>query len=132
MNENTEMNINEAIDWLQQTGGAIQDFAVEQAPLYCREVVAWEFWYGMAGCLGGLLLLTVGGLLLRKGFAITREGKGKGLSYCEREDPFGWMGSAILLLVLGTILSAGSATKAIKAAVAPRLVIVEHLKGLRK
>lgn len=33
MNTETETNINQAIDWIQKTGGQIQDFAMEQPPL---------------------------------------------------------------------------------------------------
>jgi hypothetical protein len=29
MNQETEKNINEAIDWLQETGASVQDFAVD-------------------------------------------------------------------------------------------------------
>lgn len=123
-----ENNINGAIQWLQQTGGAVQDFAVEQVPLYCREVVAWQLWTGIAGVVAGMLILAAGGTLLRKGFAIMKEGKGKG--YCEREDPFGWMLPAIILLACGTMLVAGASLKAVKAYVAPRMVIVEHLRSL--
>ncbi len=55
MKGTTEENINEAIDWLQQTGGRIEDFAMEQAPLYCQEIIQWTFWSGIIGGLIGFI-----------------------------------------------------------------------------
>ena len=123
MNEQTEKNINEAIDWLQQTGGSIQDFAVEQAPLYCREVVAWELWYGIAGIVLGLAVLLGGVWLVRKAMSMYRD-DGDGT-----EAVPGMTGA--LAIIGGVVIVAGSAPSAIKAAVAPRLVIVEHLRGMK-
>lgn len=128
--EATATNINEAIGWLQQTGTQAQNFAIEQAPLYCREVVAWEFYSGTLGIIGSLVIITTGFVILRKGLTLIKEGKGK--SYFERPDPFGWMLIAIILLVIGMMMITGSSIKATKACVAPRLVIVEHLRGLTK
>lgn len=124
MNQDTEKNINEAIDWLQQTGGQIQDFAVEQAPLYCREVVAWELWSGLVLVALGLGLLLVAVWLMKKGIAIYRGGG------CGEE--IGPMILSIFAFIVGGFLLANGAGSSIKASVAPRLVIVEHLRGLNK
>jgi len=123
MNPETEKNINEAIDWLQQTGGQIQDFAAEQAPLYCREVVAWEFWIGIAGSLLGAALLLLGGWLVRKGIQLAHNPQSRG------EEAFPVMlGVVVLSASIGVFCTMTPRT--IKAAVAPRLVIVEHLRQL--
>jgi hypothetical protein len=123
MNPETEKNINEAIDWLQQTGGQIQDFAAEQAPLYCREVVAWEFWIGIAGSLLGAALLLLGGWLVRKGIQLARNPQSSG------EEAFPMMLGVVALSVsIGVFCT--MLPRTIKAAVAPRLVIVEHLRQL--
>ncbi len=126
MNPETEKNINEAIDWLQSTGGSIQDFASEQAPLYCQEVVRWELWSSAVGSAVGILMIVVGvvsGLLFVK-FMREDEGEpnGRTLVTC---------GIMFLSLIFGLIASKDSAPRLIKALTAPRIVIVEHLRGLK-
>lgn len=127
MTPETETNINEAINWLQQTGGSLQNLASEQAPLYCREVVAWEFWSG--AIYGGIgIALSVIGLAAAMKFV--RWMKEDGGEPNSRTLPACVI--ATLCLILGPILAADNIPQAIKAAVSPRLVIVEHLTGLRK
>ena len=127
MTQETETNINEAIDWLQQTGGSIQSFALEQAPIYCREVVAWEFWSGTIYAVVGAVMTAVGVIAARKFIQWMHQDDG---------EPNGRTLSAFTVAIVG--LSAGvimvleNTPRAIKAAVSPRLVIVEHLAGLRK
>lgn len=124
----TETNINEAIDWLQKTGASIQDFAVEQAPLYCREVVAWEFWSGIAFCSMGLaaIIIPLAAVYWFREWIeediVSYKSSGVG-------GIFAIMGS-ILSVLIGVVAIAHSAPQAIKACVAPRLIIVEHLRGL--
>jgi hypothetical protein len=123
MNPETEKNINEAIDWLQQTSGQIQDFAAEQAPLYCREVVAWEFWIGIAGSLLGAAIALAGVWLVRKGIQLSHNPKSSG----EEVLPM-MFGAVVLLASIGLLCT--MLPRTIKATVAPRLVIVEHLRQL--
>jgi hypothetical protein len=123
----TVANINEAIDWLQKTGAQVQDFAVEQAPLYCREVVAWEFWMGIINSSFGFLFLVTPLVMLwryRQWF---------------KEDLACLGTGSLAASILVPLISAGGlitifncAPQTVKAAVAPRLVIVEHLRGLTK
>jgi hypothetical protein len=126
MNPETEKNINEAIDWLQSTGGSIQDFASEQAPLYCQEVVQWELWSSAAGSAFGILLIVVGivsGLLFIK---FMREDEGE--PNCRTLVTCGTM---FLGLIFGLLVSEDFVPQLIKALKAPRIVIVEHLRGLK-
>lgn len=125
MSTDTEKNINEAIDWLQQAGGSVQDFAVEQAPLYCREVVAWELWYGIALVVFGVVMLATTPLfwkLTAKVFKTDKYGNPAALVP-------GFAG--VMAAIAGCFVLSYGIPKAIKAAVAPRLVIVEHLRGLK-
>lgn len=121
MTSPTEKNINEAIDWLQQTGGAIQDFAVEQAPLYCREVVAWHLATGLMTVAISILLGLMGVWLIRQTRTLHKAGDAS-LIFTSL--------AAVCAVVLAGVLIFRGGTCAIKAAVAPRLVIVEHLRGL--
>jgi hypothetical protein len=125
MTQETEKNINEAINWLQQTGSAIQNFASEQSPIYFREVVEWTFWYS-ALCGGlGLVLVTLGivGAFKMKSW-IDKVGGHPSYTF----NIFG----TFLLLIFGIFLTCEHIPNAIKAKVAPRTVLIEHLNGLRK
>lgn len=125
MTPETEKNVNEAIDWLQKTGGSIQDFAVEQAPLYCREVVQWQLWEGIVCGSAGVILC----LLVILFWKLTR----KVFNTHDYGNPAAIIPGIAggLCAVFGTMALVVGSQKAIKAAVAPRLVIVEHLRGLK-
>lgn len=134
MTPDTEKNINEAIDWLQQSGGAIQDFAVEQAPLYCREVVAWELYNGIALCVLAVILLIVMAACWKVALrwkGAERAKKESDLYYSASEAFVGPMIGGIVAAIAAFVILTHGAPMAIKAAVAPRLVIVEHLRGLK-
>ena len=127
MTPQTEENINEALNWLQETGSAVQDFAVEQTPLYCQEVVAWTFWQNAIGAGFGLTLLAVGIFCAYQLIKASRSDKDN--------EEFVMAISVIigtLALMGGIITTATQLPDAVKAAVSPRLVIVEHLMNLRK
>lgn len=130
--DTTEQNINQAIDWLQKTGWQIQDFAAEQAPLYCREVVAWELWSGAWTAIAGVLLAIIAAWLLKLMKRLAYSGKSP-----FNEDEFHPDGifpamAAICAIVAALVCISVGVPQAIKAAVAPRLIIVEHLRGIQK
>lgn len=127
MTPQTEENINEALNWLQETGSAVQDFALEQTPLYCQEVVAWAFWQNAIGAGFGLALLAVGIFCAYQLIKASRSDKDN--------EEFVMAISVIigtLALMGGIIATVIHLPDAVKAAVSPRLVIVEHLMNLRK
>jgi hypothetical protein len=127
MTPETEQNINEAIDWLQKTGGAIQDFTAEQSPLYCKEVIAWELWSSVAGAVLGTVMFVTAIVAL----VIFVKGMRK-----YHGEPNGVTVSAIFIgivcIVGGIALPMNYVPRAIKAIVAPRMVVVEHFRGLTK
>lgn len=126
MNEQTEQNINQAIDWLQHTGAQIQDFAIEQAPLYCREVIAWQFWSSAISGGAGITVTLIAVVAFIKFARWMKEDDGEPNA---RTIPAVCI--AILGMIVGPILAMENIPQAIKAAVSPRLVIVEHLRGLK-
>ena len=125
MTQETEKNINEAINWLQQTGSAIQNFASEQSPIYFREVVEWVFWSSaLSGGLGiVLVILGIVGAFKMKSW----------IDKIENHPSYTFnIFATLLLLIFGTVLSCRQIPNAIKAKVAPRMVLIEHLTELRK
>lgn len=124
MNEATEKNINEAINWIQATSESVQDFATEQAPLYCREVVAWELWSGIALVSASVITLIIGLALLKKFWKATDNDEecilGSSIAF------------GIFILLPCIIVITHGARNSIKATVAPRVVIIEHLKDICK
>ena len=127
MTPQTEENINEALNWLQETGSAMQDFAVEQTPLYCQEVVAWAFWQNAIGAGTGLALLAVGIFCAYQLIKTSR-------SYKDNDEIVMALSTIVggLALIGGVIATTIHLPDAIKAVVSPRLVIVEHLINLSK
>ncbi len=122
MNTDTEKNVNEAIDWLQQTGGTIQDFAVEQAPLYCQEVVAWKKMDGAIDCGTGAIFV-IGAIILAK---VTRPETYNSM-FRECLAPI----LAVLCAAMAVLSFGVGVTSIVKASTAPRMVIVEHLRSLK-
>lgn len=119
MSPESEKNLNEAIDWLQQTAGSIQDFAVEQAPLYCQEVVSWTFWLGLLGTVAGILII---------GFVVLC------IRWCFKNPHNDAVPGIVIASVFMSAAAAGFlctlTPRMVKAVVAPRVVVVEHLRGL--
>ena len=127
MNEHTEQNINEAIDWLQQTAGCIQDFATEQTPLYCQEVVAWTFWSGLVLTTAGVILLSVFIYCMKR---ISKEIRADG---DENEYIIAPCVIGGIITLVGACALIGSGThNMVKAKVAPRMVIFEHIQEIAR
>lgn len=138
MNPETEKNVNEAIDWLQKTGGSIQDFAVEQAPLYCREVIQWELWSGAVSCASGIVFAAIGVKLLRVAKKWSKEDAAKkaeaakqGCYHSTSDAYIVPLLAGLIALLISVLVLCESTPAVIKVVVAPRLVIVEHLRSLR-
>lgn len=127
MTTDTESNINEALDWLQKTGGAIQDFASEQAPIYCKEVVAWELWSSIFFAGIGLAILLGLVCLVKQLLRWDKDDAEVSELRIVLTTVF-----AIVSAVVGPVLVLANTPQVIKAAVSPRMVIVEHLSNLRK
>lgn len=131
MNENTEKNINEAIDWLQQTGGSIQDFAVEQAPLYCQEIIRWEITRSVGGMGFAVFLIAIA---IALGFSVKKSiHKWRLLPEASRSKEGPGMVrtiSAFVLAGFSLLPFMNGAYKLARVISAPRVVIVEHLRNL--
>lgn len=110
--------------------GTASPFMADQAPLYVQEVVAWEIWSHAALTALGFGLLVVAGLafvmLVRVGSKIP-EGKA---SYDVEQTFTWWFFSSATLGLIGCTVFAVNAYCMLRPIVAPRVVILEHLRGL--
>lgn len=129
-NQNTDDRLKESlvevIDWLKVGAEQSKDFVIEQAPMVAQEYVAWTFWEAVIGLAVCLLLAPLACLA----FAITI----RWMRDDEFGDPSGFVGAIITgMLAIGVFIGAyANATTAIKATVAPRVVIIEKIATLTK
>lgn len=123
MTPETELNINQAIEWLQSTGTSVRNFTSEQAPLYCQELLRWELWGSLTQLVLGVALLILTAVLARTAYRRDQEGY---------YDIMGYIIFSVPLLAAGLVLTIFSVMDIGKVLVAPRLVIVEHFKALSK
>lgn len=130
MNTTLEQNINDLTAWIKTTAQATQGFVTEQTPLYIKEYLNWYFWeavfYASAFGLLSLILLIVGGVLLKVGMNI--EKNNKSLKYEDSSGYFmGGILSLVFALILLTFIVGSNVHNAIKVKVAPRVVLVESI-----
>jgi len=135
MNPQTETNINQALDWLQKTGGAIQDFTVEQAPIYCREVITLQIATGIGGILVALILAFATKFLWDYSGAVNDRAKKEAKTEIDFYDARG-AGAGVRCLsffcgVASLCFSICSSVSVLEALIAPRVVILNHIRGLR-
>jgi hypothetical protein len=123
MKEETEQNVNEAINWLQETGGLIQSFASEQAPIYCREVISWKKMEGVMDFGVGILFAVAAAFFFKMSRKLECDS-----FFREVACP----GIGFICCFFAPILAISGVTSFAKASFAPRVVIVEHLKDLNQ
>lgn len=111
--------VQKAIEATEKAG----DFAVEQAPLVVQEYIARAILYGVRDALIGAVLLTVGLVLLPRGWRLA--------------NAYATEGAGVFMLIVSVAMtvigSAGlylGASLALSVYVAPRVYILEQLKGL--
>lgn len=118
-------------EWLKNTMDNGGDFVLREAPLVAQELIAWEFWSNaiIAGALLPAAVIIVGMLWwfrkeIYSGLAGRCEGKAA-MSIAALA-----LGSAAIVVAL--LNGATCARKATKAAVAPRVVLIEKISELTK
>lgn len=127
------MEQTELINWLKDAAESAGEFVQREAPLVANEIVAWHFWSsvgGIAFCsLAASLAWGVAGwfFLRWKAFGYElrdgQKGEGCGILFFALT----LTGFAIFLPGLGF-----NGYEAIKAKVAPRVVIIEYIRGASK
>lgn len=119
-----EKRLNDWLDSLEKMAEKGGDFLGEQIPLLVQESLAWEFWYAIFA-LAALLPLGIAAFAL---FWRTKETiKDFGDEPASFIPFFAFIATGICLA-----FSIGNAHNAVKVKVAPRVVIVEQLRGMVK
>lgn len=124
MNERLER----LLDKLEKGLDAGVDFLGDQIPPYAQEVLEWHFFvHGLPS----VLLFVASGLFLVAAVKTGRIAKGElAKSYLDRVEAwfFAFVASVCLAL-LCLLCSLMEGVKAAKAKIAPRVVIIEHIRG---
>jgi hypothetical protein len=115
-----QLKVLEYLQGMESRIGKAENFVIEQAPLYVQELLMWHFWSNML--VAAVLLLiaaAIAGLFV----------------YAVRID-YEVLPAAILFgipvcfcFLIGSTLFVSCS---VKAKIAPRLVVVEHIKGQMK
>lgn len=120
--------LNSLLDWVGETTKSAQGFVLEQAPLVAQEIVAWELWASVVwvvfGAVGVACLATTARVCWVK--AKNHEPQDN------YDDTVGGFVVAVVFSMLGTLglffgVCAVQTVDAVKAKVAPRLVIVDYV-----
>jgi hypothetical protein len=115
-----EEQLTDVLNWLKVRADGAEKFVLEQAPLYVQEVVAWVFW---GNFLASMLCFAT---ILVSGYSAFRF-----LLWLGKDDNHEYAPLIMFWavpLVVSVIGFFQTAPQALKAHVAPRVVIVEHLQ----
>ena len=125
MNDQLNERLVSLMDYIGSVAKDADAFARAQLPDAAREIVAWELWSGVARAVFGV---TIAFFAVKYGYRVLR--------YFQRTDPkiaeTPWPIAIVVFVIaaiFGACLFADSATTAIRAVVAPRLVILDYVKG---
>lgn len=133
MNEELAKKLAEAIDGVMAWAESAGAFAADQAPLVVQEILAWTLWSSVAEIVLSALTMLIIVLVMRR-FAdpVCRAWR--------MEDGYdnaglaigGFVGGVVgaVFLVAGLVTIYDKTLLAVQVLVAPRLVIIETLKGL--
>ena len=126
MNEQLQKQLAELIDSANKAGSGLYQFIQSQAPEFCNQVVAWEFWSGVFyGC---ACLISVSILLV----TIIKWWRKSDIDYGEYDARLvaTLMSGVLSVLLIGA--GAVNAQAVIKCKVAPQLVVVETISSYLK
>ncbi len=115
----------ELVEWIKKGG----EFVESQAPQFASECAAWAFWGNvMNGSLWFVAISIIAGGLLWVGRWVRKSEVGH-VDEWKHNWP-GWYFAAALALVLAITVGLFHVVYATKAAIAPRVVVMEYLKSV--
>ena len=118
-------------------GSKGEQFAIDQAPETIRQMVAWEFWNNAlyAGVFGIILSICLYALINRIRWSLSDEGRKE----YDDENSVKAVVSVIVMIVTAIVFSIctpavfiPAVTSAVRAKVAPNLVVIEKIKDIVK
>lgn len=121
VNEELKVKMLEYLSHMESGLKSAADFSVEQAPLVVQEFIAWEFWKHTIVASAGILFSCC---LLALFWRLQKAMKG--------EDRLMVIGVGVCAVVISLCISCAEASMAVKAAVAPRVVVLEKVASLVK
>jgi uncharacterized membrane protein YcjF (UPF0283 family) len=117
----------ELMKWLHEAAENAGEFVQREAPLVANEIVAWSFWSNVVGCVEALIALALMVSIASWGLRNWKKAN-YGDSFFAVPSTLG-----IVLSLLITFLPLSMClSNAVKAAVAPRVVIIEYIRGASK
>jgi len=131
--QQTTDRLNDALDFLLRSMQETKDFTMEQAPLVAKEIVAWEFWGGVSNAVIGVLLVLTSVIVIKTVYRRTAQAWSG-----DSDDMVSAVGGVIVMIVCilvvcgSSVQSVNGTTSAIKASVAPRLVVLDYVRGAIK
>lgn len=129
----TQDRLNEALDFILQTAQDGKSFVLDQAPEVAKEIVAWEFWGSVARAAFCMAIFVIAMCVLFKAIGLVRREFGKNVfEQCEGLIMGGILAtvvSAVVCFVSGAGVGVNGGL-AIRAHVAPRLVVLDYVKGV--
>lgn len=127
MNDKVNEQLADLLAFVKAGAEKTTDFAVEQAPLVAREIVAWQFWSALVTVvMAAALLVAIWTFSLRIWRKATEEDKSDSDSVVMY-----WIVvlTVSLVLVIPMLLNFPTVIKSI---VAPRLVVIDYIGRLAK
>jgi hypothetical protein len=120
MNNEMQSKVLEYLQGMEARLGKAEGFVIEQAPLYVQELLVWHFWSNVCLALVLFLIAVIVAGLFTYACKVDRETLPAAILF----------GIPICFCFLfGTGLFVA---ESIKSQIAPRLVVVEHIKGQMK
>lgn len=150
--QQTTDRLNDALDFLMRSMQETKDFTMEQAPLVAKEIVAWEFWKSSIAAVA-CLVAAVFALLVMRRVAVMVDSHYASVAERARErvkaagrypswrdesnskydgecKQLHWIGVGVAIILCIPVFI--NTANAVKAAVAPRLVVLDYVKGAIK
>lgn len=119
----------ELLEWLKQTAARSAEFVEREAPLVANEIVAWHFWSSICGCLFFALLTA---FFVAVSYRTWEPAKREINSHGNPAPVLACIVASLAAPVCFFVGVSLNATEAIKAKVAPRVVIIQYVKGATK
>lgn len=134
---NPEQITPELLEWLKQTAEKSAEFVEREAPLLATEIVAWHFWASAVWFCGFSVAFLVAATIAARAYRAWSLQPVMTPHYAVPADTitvtYGFViGISTFLAAVLFMVTVGFAHDAIKAAVAPRVVILEYVKGAVK